>query len=92
MVATIALGAGVLSENPRNSWFRVMQAMLHLPSIGCADRDYDACTVGGARAKKQRITTSIEELYKTRAQCHHIRAKGEWKKELGPDGRLRYPT
>lgn len=72
-------GAAGALENPLRAWIWALpevQALLELP---WSDFDYAACSLGGARAKAQRIRANIDELKAIRCTCHHVHAKDEWK-------------
>ena len=90
----IRLGIATLAENPRNSYyweFEEIDALRDLPEVD--DFEYMGCSLGGARAKKQRIRSNVKELGAIRCQCRHTHDPTEWDRRPDPSGHgWVYPT
>ena len=79
LAAAHKAGAAGALENPRRAWIWELpqvQALLQLP---WSDFDYTACSLGGARAKAQRIRSSVSELKAVCCSCYHNHDPDEWK-------------
>ena len=68
MGTTIAVGNAALEENPRGAWFwefPEQKVLLTMPEV--EDWDFESCSLGGARAEKERWRGNVPELRKRRA-------------------------
>ena len=77
---------GLVLENPLHSYLWMifcMTSLMQYPT-GWFDVFYDACCLGGARCKHQRLRTNIAEMRSIECQCRHIHAPEEWEPMWDP--------
>ncbi len=81
LLSAVAVNSvSVGEENPRNAYlwsFQAQKELLDKPYY-CHDWDYDACCLGGARCKRQRVRSNIEEISIRAARCAHVHSPTEW--------------
>ena len=71
------IGSATVLENPLNAYLWVI--LEHLKALqDMLDVDYAACAVGGARCRRQRLRTRVQELLNLKSECKHIHKSGEW--------------
>ena len=80
LAAAHGAGAAGALENPLNAWIWAIPGVAALLQLtGWQDFNYHSCSLGGARAKAQKIRANIDELESVRCQCHHVHCPTEWK-------------
>ncbi len=81
-------------ENPANSlhWYTPTEVGMFKQGTWW-DKHYDACTLQGARRKKQCIRHDVEEIRLwPDMRCRHMHHPQEWTPQVDEDGRTWYPS
>ena len=81
-------------ENPANSlhWYTPTEVGMFKQGTWW-DKLYDACTLQGARRKKQCIRHDVEEIRLwPDMRCRHLHHPQEWTPQVDKDGRTWYPS